>query len=321
MSFFPSKSSSSTPSFLSPLPSPKLSSILGTYIPESISNLSKSNTYSTWGCPLFTCEWSPRTGYIYIGGGGAKNGTGVPSGIYITQIYVNVKQKWTKFIYSPLFLYGFGIGLFMKKKYIWELRQIGFYDCKDRRVDNMAYNSKKHELLIGIDGETYKFYESVKKPIAQLSNFDTDFDAEERQQKFIKCSKDFNYLVSGGYECVIRIFKDNKYPDLLVELKGEHKEAIKSADFNKNNTRLASCSNEPYCVIWNIENMNKGDVTVLKKLTAEHPYKKKGLSFRSCFYLGSNLVTIGNIGSRGSSILTIWNENYEITKSVLFLVV
>ena len=264
------------------------------YTPES--PLVPFPVYHTWGCPLFAVEWSPHTGLVYLGGGVGRSGVGMSSGIFVCQ---PTDQ--------------------------WMLRQLGFMDAGDQRVDNMTYHTGTNQLVVGINGAMYKFEERFGRPLRLVSWVETDFDREEPQQKCCKFTRDGILFVTGGFDGCVRVWKDASMPILLRCLQGEHNEAIKSTEISSMMKTVVSCSNEPFCVIWDLNKVldekdnHESSHFVLTRLAALHPIKKKPVNFKFCCYIGSKLVTIGNVGSRGASIVHVW-EKETILQHVSFFV-
>ncbi len=69
------------------------------------------NVYSSWGFPLFGCDWSAHTGRVYLVGGGGKSGMGAASGMYVAQ----PTQSWA-------------------------LKQLGSLDSCDQIIDHVVFH-------------------------------------------------------------------------------------------------------------------------------------------------------------------------------------
>ena len=141
-------------------------------------------------------------------------------------------------------------------------------------------------------------------------------------------------LVTGGHDRTVRVWTyptatpsagpdgapNSDRPPLLATLAEGHTADVKCVDINHARTRVVSCAAEEACQIWDV-----AKAAITHTLTVQHPRSKKPMQFRFCRFVLNQLtaapveqlVTVATVGSRGASVLQIWDAvSYKLLRQL-----
>ncbi|GAW80932.1 guanine nucleotide-exchange factor SEC12 [Plasmodium gonderi] len=209
-------------------------------------------------------------------------------------------------------------------------------------VDSIIYVDKYDIWFGSVRNECVIFQINEETGPNIIHKFLTDFSEKNARQVVVKFSDVSNYILTGGEDKTLRIWKlkltnDNKDGNIAVGKKKDifienpsssavehvgdfkgHEECIKDCDISHDEKIICTCSTDKSLKIWDVNNFSN-----LHTEQMMNPKNKNDkLNFRCCKFLKNSqtmdtffyILLTTAYTSRGNSYLVIWNIHFDDKK-------